>query len=80
LINVSKKGFALSETACKTIKSFTFEELKSATDDFSYKNVIGEGGFGLVFKGAFPSGQEVAIKHAHIDADTQQGLEDFYNG
>ncbi|GFP97609.1 protein kinase 2b chloroplastic [Phtheirospermum japonicum] len=33
------------------LKSFTFNELKHATKNFSPDNLIGEGGFGYVFKG-----------------------------
>ncbi|CAM6094145.1 unnamed protein product [Calypogeia fissa] len=73
----SKKLSKLSERARKSTKSFTVQQLLKATDNFSYKNVIGEGGFGLVYRGTLPSGQEVAIKHAHKDA--KQGLEEFYN-
>ncbi|GER41051.1 protein kinase superfamily protein [Striga asiatica] len=34
-----------------SLKSFTFTELKNATRNFSPDNLIGEGGFGYVFKG-----------------------------
>ena len=33
------------------LKSFTFNELKSATRNFRPDSVVGEGGFGSVFKG-----------------------------
>ncbi|KAL0459102.1 UNVERIFIED_CONTAM: putative serine/threonine-protein kinase PBL3 [Sesamum latifolium] len=33
------------------LKSFTFDDLKSATKNFSADSLIGEGGFGYVFKG-----------------------------
>ncbi|KAL0371031.1 UNVERIFIED_CONTAM: putative serine/threonine-protein kinase PBL3 [Sesamum angustifolium] len=33
------------------LKSFTFDDLKSATKNFSPDSLIGEGGFGYVFKG-----------------------------
>lgn len=32
-------------------KSFTFDELKNATVNFNPENMIGEGGFGVVYKG-----------------------------
>ncbi|CAA0813186.1 Protein kinase 2B- chloroplastic [Striga hermonthica] len=35
----------------RSLKSFTFTELKNATKNFSPDNLIGEGGFGFVFKG-----------------------------
>ncbi|KAJ3687748.1 hypothetical protein LUZ61_016912 [Rhynchospora tenuis] len=36
---------------CANLRSFTFEELKTATRNFRPDSVVGEGGFGLVFKG-----------------------------
>ncbi|XP_078179210.1 receptor-like cytoplasmic kinase 176 isoform X2 [Carex rostrata] len=36
---------------CTNLRSFTFEELKTATRNFQPDSVVGEGGFGLVFKG-----------------------------
>lgn len=36
--------------------------LQSATSNFDEKNKLGEGGFGAVYKGALPDGQEVAVK------------------
>ncbi|KAL8107847.1 hypothetical protein AgCh_024305 [Apium graveolens] len=53
--------------------SFTFVEL--ATDYFSTKNKLGEGGFGPVYKGILPGGQEVAVKR--LSKWSGQGLEEF---
>lgn len=36
---------------CANVKSFTFNELKTATRNFRPDSVLGEGGFGSVFKG-----------------------------
>ncbi|XP_027333973.1 probable serine/threonine-protein kinase PBL2 [Abrus precatorius] len=33
------------------LKSFTFYDLKEATKNFRYENLVGEGGFGFVYKG-----------------------------
>lgn len=41
-------------------KRFTLRQLSSATQNF--KNVVGEGGFGPVYFGALPGGQEIAVK------------------
>ncbi|KAL4620635.1 hypothetical protein ACB092_06G169800 [Castanea dentata] len=39
---------------------YSYEDLKSATENFSSK--LGEGGFGAVFQGTLPSGIKVAVK------------------
>ncbi|KAG9130473.1 hypothetical protein Leryth_024789 [Lithospermum erythrorhizon] len=48
----------------KGVKSFSFEELKKYTDNFSEMNDIGTGGYGKVYRGALPNGQLAAIKRA----------------
>ncbi|KAK8950188.1 Serine/threonine-protein kinase PBS1 [Platanthera guangdongensis] len=41
---------------------FTLKEMEEATGSFSDKNLIGEGGFGRVYKGTLANGEVVAIK------------------
>ncbi|XP_031738263.1 G-type lectin S-receptor-like serine/threonine-protein kinase At4g27290 [Cucumis sativus] len=41
---------------------YDFSMLVNATNDFSLSNKIGEGGFGPVYKGVLPCGQEIAVK------------------
>ncbi|CBI26143.3 hypothetical protein VitviT2T_006406 [Vitis vinifera] len=43
-------------------KAFSLSELETATDNFSHKNLIGEGGYAEVYKGQLQDGQFVAIK------------------
>lgn len=49
----------------------------SATNNFSYTNMIGKGGFGPVYKDTLPVGQEVAVKR--LSNNTGQGLQEFKN-
>lgn len=50
----------------QNLKQFTILELEAATSIFSQHNIIGEGGFGLVYKGLLQDGSIVAIKrHLH---------------
>lgn len=41
---------------------FTFRELQTATGNFSLKNILGQGGYGVVYKGCLPNGTLVAVK------------------
>ncbi|KAF8387958.1 hypothetical protein HHK36_026624 [Tetracentron sinense] len=43
-------------------KNFTLSELETATNNFSFENVIGRGGYAEVYKGCLEGGQLVAIK------------------
>ncbi|MCO5591503.1 hypothetical protein L7F22_045487 [Adiantum nelumboides] len=57
-------------------KTFTFKELAAATKNFRSECLIGEGGFGRVFKGRLDStGQVVAIKQ--LDRNGLQGNREF---
>ncbi|CAM0884814.1 unnamed protein product [Alopecurus aequalis] len=41
---------------------FDLPALEEATENFSQRNKLGEGGFGVVYKGILPDGQEIAVK------------------
>ena len=43
--------------------SFSYEELTSITSNFSRDNVIGEGGYGIVYHGVLENGTHVAVKN-----------------
>ncbi|CAJ1972619.1 unnamed protein product [Sphenostylis stenocarpa] len=57
--------------------SFSFRELASAARGFKEVNLIGEGGFGKVYKGRLSTGQLVAIKQLRLDGETHQGNREF---
>ncbi|KAK7366503.1 hypothetical protein VNO80_08494 [Phaseolus coccineus] len=56
---------------------FGFSTIEAATNNFSADNKLGEGGFGEVFKGTLPSGQEIAVKR--LSKSSRQGGEEFKN-
>ncbi|KEH19661.1 S-locus lectin kinase family protein [Medicago truncatula] len=55
----------------------TYSTLVTATDNFSIKNKIGEGGFGPVYKGRLASRQEIAVKR--LSSDSGQGINELKN-
>lgn len=42
----------------------SFQDICKATGNFSAANIIGEGGFGIVYKGTLKNGSVIAIKRA----------------
>ncbi|KAK2650768.1 hypothetical protein Ddye_018257 [Dipteronia dyeriana] len=55
----------------------SFTTIREATDNFASGNKIGEGGYGPVYKGRLPNGQEVAVKR--LSKFSHQGWEEFKN-
>ncbi|KAA8545364.1 hypothetical protein F0562_020148 [Nyssa sinensis] len=58
----------------KGARSFSFQEIKKYTNNFSEANEIGTGGYGKVYRGTLPTGQLVAIKRAQ-HGSMQGGVE-----
>uniref|UniRef100_A0A0E0EFW9 Protein kinase domain-containing protein n=1 Tax=Oryza meridionalis TaxID=40149 RepID=A0A0E0EFW9_9ORYZ len=56
---------------------YDFSRIKDATSNFSTETLLGQGGFGSVYKGQMPSGPEVAAKR--LAACSGQGLLEFKN-
>ncbi|MBA0624934.1 hypothetical protein Godav_010202 [Gossypium davidsonii] len=78
-----KKTFSAEQTTeideevsgIQNTKRFPYKELKMATGNFHHSNKIGEGGFGVVYKGTFRDGTMGAIKV--LSADSKQGVREF---
>ncbi|KAK3431837.1 hypothetical protein EUGRSUZ_E03762 [Eucalyptus grandis] len=51
--------------------------IQTATDNFSHQNKLGEGGFGKVFQGRLPNGQQIAVKR--LSQSSGQGAQEFKN-
>jgi len=56
---------------------FSFGDIVSATNNFAEDNMLGQGGFGKVYKGMLGENKEVAIKR--LSQGSGQGVEEFRN-
>ncbi|KAF3457327.1 hypothetical protein FNV43_RR01984 [Rhamnella rubrinervis] len=56
---------------------FDIRTLITATDNFSATNMLGQGGFGSVYKGQLVNGQEIAVKR--LSKHSGQGMHEFMN-
>ncbi|XP_050212586.1 cysteine-rich receptor-like protein kinase 29 isoform X2 [Mercurialis annua] len=54
-----------------------FETIKISTDNFSEEKKLGEGGFGSVYKGTLPKGEDIAVKR--LSNESRQGDIEFKN-
>ncbi|TYH62690.1 hypothetical protein ES332_D07G137600v1 [Gossypium tomentosum] len=55
--------------------TFSYSELKAATEDFNPSKKLGEGGFGAVYKGTLSDGRVVAVKQLLVASN--QGKDQF---
>ncbi|KAL8157736.1 phytosulfokine receptor 1-like [Apium graveolens] len=56
-------------------KEISLNDILKSTNSFDQSNIIGCGGFGLVYKGTFPNGKKIAIKR--LSGDTGQMDREF---
>ncbi|XP_061368787.1 receptor-like serine/threonine-protein kinase SD1-8 isoform X2 [Gastrolobium bilobum] len=56
---------------------FDFNTITMATNNFSEANKLGQGGFGIVYRGRLMEGQEIAVKR--LSKTSGQGNEEFKN-
>ncbi|URE05929.1 hypothetical protein MUK42_21546 [Musa troglodytarum] len=71
-----RTGDLLGATELQGPLNFHYKDLKAATNNFSEKNKLGEGGFGDVYKGTLKNGKTVAVKRLAI-AQTRRAKADF---
>ncbi|KAL6555634.1 hypothetical protein OROHE_007306 [Orobanche hederae] len=53
------------------------EVLQEATDNFTENNILGKGGFGIVYKGKFHDGTSIAVKRMESSMISDKGLHEF---
>ncbi|KAK1355638.1 putative wall-associated receptor kinase-like protein 16 [Heracleum sosnowskyi] len=61
----------------ESTKHFTYEELKKATNNYAADRIVGQGGYGIVYKGILPDHRIVAVKRSKV-LDTSQ-VDQFIN-
>ncbi|XP_019199635.1 PREDICTED: putative wall-associated receptor kinase-like 16 [Ipomoea nil] len=64
-------------TSSSTTRIFAAQELKKATNNYDHTRIIGQGGFGIVYRGNLLDGRIVAVKKAKMMDPTQ--VEQFIN-
>ncbi|CAJ1925025.1 unnamed protein product [Sphenostylis stenocarpa] len=73
-VAVTQEGDLISS---EELLFMTLASIRVATDDFSDTNKLGQGGFGAVYKGVLPDGNEIAVKR--LSRKSWQGIEEFKN-
>ena len=74
---ILQQKLSKQENSAETTKIFTMKELKKATNNYDEALIIGQGGFGTVYKGILPNNTIVAIKKSKIGDESQ--IEQFIN-
>ncbi|KAA8515454.1 hypothetical protein F0562_018935 [Nyssa sinensis] len=72
-----EKSEAVDEISIVESLQYNFDTVRVATDNFSNTKKLGEGGFGAVYKGILPNGQEIAVKR--LSMNSRQGELEFKN-
>ncbi|KAG2321590.1 hypothetical protein Bca52824_014803 [Brassica carinata] len=72
----SQRGYAPDSAVMGSAQThFTYEELMDITEGFAQRNILGEGGFGCVYKGKLQDGKLVAVKQLKVGSG--QGDREF---
>ncbi|RID45610.1 hypothetical protein BRARA_I02328 [Brassica rapa] len=61
----------------KNSLQYDLKTIEAATCTFSKRNMLGEGGFGEVFKGSLQDGSQIAVKR--LSKESAQGVQEFKN-
>ncbi|XP_019174795.1 PREDICTED: putative receptor-like protein kinase At4g00960 isoform X2 [Ipomoea nil] len=75
--NVKEKTSGMTDIPTEQSTQYDFSTIQAVTNYFSPDNKIGKGGYGAVYKGRLPNGQEVAVKR--LSKNSTQGSEEFKN-
>ncbi|XP_006654549.1 probable LRR receptor-like serine/threonine-protein kinase At1g06840 [Oryza brachyantha] len=62
---ISRRSLSRFSVKVDGVRCFTYEEMAAATNNFDLSAQVGQGGYGIVYKGTLADGTVVAIKRAH---------------
>ncbi|CAN6205613.1 unnamed protein product [Urochloa humidicola] len=69
--------FNMESTQSASLPVLDLSTLKVATENFSERNKLGEGGFGAVYKGTLHYGEQIAVKR--LSQGSTQGIRELKN-
>ncbi|KAK2978033.1 hypothetical protein RJ640_002825 [Escallonia rubra] len=64
-------------TSSSSSRRFSLADIQSATDNFSDELVIGQGGFGKVYKGSISDGESMTVAVKRLNPRSRQGAREF---
>ncbi|XP_020552442.1 receptor-like kinase TMK4 [Sesamum indicum] len=73
----SNSASSLSETYDGGNITIPIDILREATDNFNENNILGKGGFGVVYRGQLHDGTRIAVKRMESSFITDKGLNEF---
>ncbi|KAI5010641.1 hypothetical protein ZWY2020_012778 [Hordeum vulgare] len=68
---------AIPRNPAMAVPSVNLAIIKDVTGNFSESNMIGQGGFSIIYKGHLPEGRMIAVKRIKQSALTGKGKKDF---
>ncbi|KAJ9690237.1 hypothetical protein PVL29_012741 [Vitis rotundifolia] len=77
IYDMNRLGDNANQVKFQELPLLALEKLATATNNFDEANKLGQGGFGPVYRGKLPGGQEIAVKR--LSRASAQGLEEFMN-
>ncbi|KAL2484002.1 Cysteine-rich receptor-like protein kinase 10 [Forsythia ovata] len=77
--DLTSDDYVQADNEISTVETlhYDFGTIRAATDNFSDANKLGQGGFGIVYKGKLPNGQKIAVKR--LSMNSGQGDVEFKN-
>ncbi|KAG0564602.1 hypothetical protein KC19_8G124400 [Ceratodon purpureus] len=57
--------------------AFTIDQLRSVTNNFAESNVLGQGGFRVVYKGVLADGTKIDVKRIQLAVVSSKGLSEL---